>query len=323
VLSGEAISPGLDLPPPNAARLRAPPLQQWRTRLASNGTWMLAPFLVLYFLFFMVPIGYAVYESFFTAKTSGLGFGGTTVSFSGLSNYLDVLKSTTFRQGLGRVFLFALVNIPLTIGLAVVLALLLDMREAPLRRVFRLAFFLPFAIPGVVGALLWSFLYQPSLSPYSRAIANFHFGDVNFLSGRLVFWAIANIVIWGYAGYNMLIVTAALNAIPQEQFDAARIDGCSRLNEIRYLKLPQILPALVLIVLFGIIGTLQLFNEPEVLTEVTTTISNSYTPTMYAYTAAFTENNYYYGAAVAVTLALLTLILSFGFLRLVHRQAGL
>jgi multiple sugar transport system permease protein len=284
---------------------------------------MLAPFLVLFLLFFILPIAYAIYESLFTAKTSGLGFGGTTVSFAGLSNYLDVLKSTTFRQGLGRVFLFAVVNIPATIGLAVVLGLLLDMREAPLRRRFRLAFFLPYAIPGVVGALLWAFLYQQSLSPYSRAITDLHLGNVNFLSGKLVFWAIANIVVWGYSGYNMLIVTAALNAIPQEQFDAARIDGCSRLEEIRYLKLPQILPALVMIVLFAIIGTLQLFNEPEVLTEVTTTVSTSYTPNMYAYTAAFTQDNYYYGAAVAVSLALLTLVLSFGFLRLVHRQAGI
>lgn len=304
------------------ARLRTQRRHRLRVR-SLPGVWMLVPFFLPFLLFFVVPICYAIYESLFTAKASGLGFGGTKVVFTGFANYVAVLKSTTFVTGLERVFLFAAVDIPLTLGLALVLALLLDMKETPFKKVFRLVFFVPYAVPGVVGALLWAFLYQPSLSPYTRVLAEVRLGHVNFLSGQLVFWAIANIVVWGYAGYNMLILAAALAAIPQEQFDAARIDGCTRLGEVRYLKLPQILPAIIMTLLFAIIGTLQLFNEPAVLSEVTTAVPTSYTPNMYAYTAAFTQDNYYYGAAVAVLLALFTLVLSFGFLRIVNRQAGI
>lgn len=81
-------------------------------------------------------------------------------------------------------------------------------------------------------------------------------------------------------------------------------------------------PALVLTAIFSIIGTLQLFTEPQVLTAISNNISSSYTPNLYAYNTAFGNNNYYYTAALAVVLALVTFVFSFGFLRLTQRQAG-
>jgi len=287
------------------------------------GILLFAPFGVGFFLFILLPILYAIYESFFRQVSSGLGFGPTLTVFAGLSNYIHVVSSQTFRGGVGHIFLFGVVNVPLTLGLALVLALILDMKITPVRGFWRTVYFLPYAVPGVVGAILWAFLYEPQISPYSRILAHLGAGQVNFLSSGMVIWSIVNIVTWEWTGYKMLIMTASLNAIPEDQLEAARVDGCGRVKEAWFIKIPQIFPALIMTGLFSIIGTLQLFNEPFLLQAITDTVSSNYTPNMYAYTQAFTVNNYDYAAAISVFLALVTVVLSFGFLWLVRRRSGI
>jgi len=289
----------------------------------SAGVALLAPFGIGFLLFVIVPLVYAVYESFFHSVTNGLGFGPAKVTFDGLVNYIHVVTSGTFGQGVLHILLFGIINVPLTLGLALILALLLDMKTTPFRGFFRLIYFLPYAIPGVVGAILWSFLYEPQLSPYTHILSSIGAGRVNFLSTQMIIWSLVNIVTWEWTGYNMLIMTASLNAIPQDQFEAARVDGCGRFREAWFIKIPQLVPALIMTGVFSIIGTLQLFNEPFVLHAITDTVSSNYTPNMYAYTEAFTANNYYYAAAISVFLAIVTVILSFGFLRIVQRRSGL
>jgi len=282
----------------------------------------LAPFGVLFALFFLLPIGYAVYESLFKVRVSGLGLGpnSTVTTFAGLSNYTQVFSDSSFFGGVGRVLLFGVVQIPVMLVFATVLALLLDSVAVRFRRLFRLAFFLPYGIPGVIAAILWSFLYLPGLSPVVAALHGAGFGTVNFLGVHTVLWSIANIVTWEYTGYNMLIIYAGLQAIPVDLYDAGRIDGASEWKIATRIKLPLVASSLVLTAIFSIIGTLQLFSEPQVLRAIATTISSSYTPNLFAYTQAFVTNNPNYAAAIAVVLAIGTFILSFGFLRLVQRR---
>jgi multiple sugar transport system permease protein len=282
----------------------------------------LSPFCVLFALFFLLPIGYAVYESLFKVHVSGLGLGpnSTVTTFAGLSNYAQVFSDSSFFSGVGRVLLFGVVQIPVMLIFATVLALLLDSVAVRFRRFFRLAFFLPYGIPGVIAAILWSFLYLPGLSPVVAALHGAGFGTVNFLGVHTVLWSIANIVTWEYTGYNMLIIYAGLQAIPVELYDAGRIDGASEWKVATRIKLPMVASSLVLTAIFSIIGTLQLFSEPQVLKAITNSISSSYTPNLYAYTQAFVANNPNYASALAVVLAVGTFILSFGFLRLVQRR---
>src|SRR5205823_10443909 len=117
----------------------------------------LAPFCVLFVLFFLLPIGYAIYQSFLKVHVSGLGLGpgSTTTVFAGLSNYTQVFSDPPFLEGLARVLLFGVVQIPVMLVFAAVLALLLDSVTVRFRRFFRLAFFLPYGIPGVIAAILW------------------------------------------------------------------------------------------------------------------------------------------------------------------------
>ena len=284
----------------------------------------LAPFGLLFALFFLLPIGYAVYESFLKVHVSGLGLGpgSTTTVFAGLANYGQVFSDSSFLQGVSRVLLFAVVQIPVMLLFATLLALLLDSAAARFKRFFRLAFFLPYGIPGVIAAILWSFLYLPGLSPVVAALHGAGFGTVNFLGTNSVLWSIANIVTWEYTGYNMLIIYAGLQAIPADLYEAARLDGASEWRVATRIKLPLVTSSLVLTAVFSIIGTLQLFSEPQVLRAITDNISSSYTPNLLAYTQAFTANNPNYAAAIAVVLAIGTFILSFGFLRLVQRRGA-
>jgi multiple sugar transport system permease protein len=283
---------------------------------------LLSPFGVLFALFFLLPIGYAVYQSLLKVHVSGLGLGpsSTTTVFAGLSNYAQVFSDPAFVQGVGRVLLFGIVQIPVMLAFAAVLALLLDSAVVRFQRFFRLVYFLPYGIPGVIAAILWSFLYLPGLSPIVATLQHAGFGTVNFLGSTSTLWSIANIVTWEYTGYNMLIIYAALQAIPADLYEAARLDGASEWKVATRIKLPMIASALVLTAIFSIIGTLQLFSEPEVLRAVTTNISTSYTPNLLAYTQAFITNNPNYAAAISVVLAIGTFILSFGFLRLVQRR---
>jgi multiple sugar transport system permease protein len=299
-----------------------------RRRRGGRAGWapvmFLAPFGVLFVLLFLLPIGYAIYQSLLRVHVSGLGLGpsSTTTEFAGFSNYTQVFADSSFWQGVGRVLLFGVVQIPVMLAFATILALLLDSAAVRFRRLFRLAFFLPYGIPGVIAAILWSFLYLPGLSPVVAALHDTGFGTVNFLGTNSALWSIANIVTWEYTGYNMLIIYAALQAIPADLYEAGRLDGASEWTMAARIKLPMVTPALVLTAIFSIIGTLQLFSEPQVLRAITSNISSSYTPNLLAYTQAFTGNNPNYAAAIAVVLAIGTFILSFGFLRLVQRRGA-
>jgi multiple sugar transport system permease protein len=293
----------------------------WRRRELTPYLFFL-PFGLLFLLFFIAPILYAIYESLFRSQRSGLGLGAPTIDFNGLNNYLQVIHDPDFFTSVGRVLLFGIVQVPVMLGLALLLALLLDSTVVRFKPFFRLAFFVPYAIPGIIGALLWGYLYDPGLSPIVKGVSALGLGTPDFLGPQTVLWSIANIVTWAWTGYNMLIIFAALQAIPTEIYESARLDGASGWRIAWYIKIPLVAPALILTCIFSIIGTLQLFNEPQVLYTISNNISTSYTPNFYAYYTAFGNNNYYYGAAIAVVLALVTCVLSFGFLRITQRQAG-
>ena len=282
----------------------------------------LLPFGLLFLLFFIAPILYAIYESLFRSQRSGLGLGAATVGFNGLNNYLQVIHDPDFYTGVGRVLLYGIVQVPIMLGLALLLALLLDSTVVRFKSFFRLVFFVPYAIPGLIAALLWGYLYDPGLSPIVKGFSTLGLGTPDFLGSGTVLWSIANIATWAWTGYNMLIIFAALQAIPTEIYESARLDGATGWRIAWHIKIPLAAPALVLTCIFSIIGTLQLFNEPQVLSTISNNISTSYTPNLYAYYTAFSNNNYYYAAAIAVVLALVTCVLSFGFLRITQRQAG-
>lgn len=283
---------------------------------------LLAPFLLLFLLTFLAPIAYAVVQSFVREERSGLfGEQGTTTTFAGFSNYVQAFANTEFLESIGRVLLFGVVQVPVMIIAATALALLLESASARWPQFFRAAYFMPYGVPGVIASVLWSFLYVPGLSPFIDIAAIVGI-ELDFLGPNVVLWSIANIVTWTYTGYNMLIIIAQLKAIPEDVYEAARVDGASPWRIARSIQLPLITPALTLTTIFSIIGTIQLFAEPQILQTVSPAIGNEYTPNLAAYNSAFNYNNYNVAAAQAVTIALTAFVLSYAFLYLSNRRSN-
>lgn len=258
--------------------------QKWRKETLTG--WMfLGPFALLFILTFLVPIISAVVSSFYQTKATGGGLygGGESVEqFVGFDNYLRVISSDTFWLGIGRVVLFGIFQIPIMIIMALALALLLD--SFMVRRVggYRLGYFMPYAIPGIIAAMVWVYLYQPSFSPIVKALAGAGI-NIDFFDPSIILASMANMTTWTYTGYNMLIFLAALQAVPHDLYEAARIDGCTGFQIVRKIKIPMVRNAALLAVLLSIIGTIQLFNEPAVLLKPNPWMGDAYTPMMMAY----------------------------------------
>lgn len=291
-------------------------------RAQQRAPWILvSPFLILFLLTFVAPIIYAVGQSFTRTERSGLfGEAGIHSTFAGFSNYAAALGNSNFIGSIGRVLLFGVVQVPVMMIACTVLALLLESAAAKWPQFFRAAYFLPYGVPGVIATILWSFLYVPGISPILSLLSSIGI-EVDFLGPTTVLWSIANIVTWTYTGYNMLIIVAQLKSIPGEIYEAARVDGAGAWRIAWTIQLPLIRPALVLGTVFSIIGTLQLFVEPQVLQTVSPSIDSEYTPNLSAYTNAFAYNDYGIASAQAVIIALAAFVLSAIFLAVTNRRS--
>lgn len=288
-----------------------------RTGLAAGV--LLTPFFVLFTVAMVVPVGYALWLSLFTEKSTGLGFDGPTTVFHGLGNYTAALGDSAFRDGFWVLAKYCVFYIPLMVGGALVLSLLLDTALARARRFFQLALFLPHAIPGLIAALIWIYLYTPGLSPVVNAM---HSGGIgfDFFSSDGALPSIVNIALWEWLGYNVVIFYASLQAVDRSLLEAATVDGAGQWRLAFSIKIPLIRSSLMLVLLFTIIGSMQLFTEPLILSGSGAAVTSAWTPNMYAYSAAFQRNDYGLAAAASVFIALVAAVLSFVVTRLSNRK---
>ncbi|MEW1773856.1 sugar ABC transporter permease [Streptomyces sp. NPDC086777] len=279
------------------------------------------PFFLPFLLFYLVPVGYALWQSFRVVRRSGGQYGTSYTTFGGFEQYGQVLQNTEFWSSIGRIGLFGIVQVPVMLFVALIIALLLDTPLLRAKGLFRIVAFMPYAVPGVIAAIMWSYLYSPQLSPVVDLLNGIGLHP-DFLGPGAVLWSAANVSTWLWTGYNMLIMFSALQSIPQELYEAAKLDGASNWTIAWRIKVPIIAPSIVLTTVFSIIGTLQLYAEPAVLRQISSNISSTFTPNMLAYTVA-SGNNYQQAAAISVVIAVITFVLSFGFMRLTSKKAGL
>jgi multiple sugar transport system permease protein len=305
------------------ATAAAPPTRSRRSapRLAPYA--FIAPGVLLFVLMLALPIGYACYLSFRELHIQGLGLGpgARSEGWAGFSNYASALSDPELLHSALRVLLYGAILVPTMLGLALLFALLLDVDRARLRAFSRIAIFLPYAVPGVVGGLLWGFLYLPATSPGYYLLAKLGMSAPQLLSNGGLYVALANIAVWGGTGYNMIVIYTSLRALPAELYEAARLDGCSELQIALRIKIPLVLPSLVLTFFFSLIATLQVFAEPMALRPLTNGLSYTWSPLMKVYRDTFIRGDIYSASATSVVIAAVTLALSFGFLKLVGRRA--
>ncbi|MFG2172788.1 carbohydrate ABC transporter permease [Streptomyces niveus] len=294
------------LRPPVAVRRSPAPSAPKRSRRSWKGWGFIGPFVVVFALVFLAPIVYSVYLSLFRDQL----IGGTT--FVGLDNYEQALKDDQFWASLGRVSLFLAVQVPVMLGIALLIALALDSGRLYGKEFFRIAIFLPYAVPAVVATLMWGFMYGTRFGLVGDLNEAFGITLPDPLSTDLVLASIGNIVTWEFVGYNMLIFYAALRVVPHSLYEAAEIDGAGQFRVITAIKLPAIRGALVIATIFSIIGSFQLFNEPNILRQLArNAITTDYTPNFYTYSLSFNGQQHNYSAAVAIIMGLITMVIAY------------
>lgn len=262
--------------------------------------WFVAPFLLGFLLFMVVPLGYAVYTSLYTYRI----IGGTT--FTGAANYTQTLQSGEFWSGVIRVIVFGAIQVPVMLAIAFFFACVFDLGVARYGTFFRTVFFIPFAVPAVIGAVMWSFLLEPQFGPFTRLASVLGFAGTNFFSPSLLLPSIIVIVIWEWTGYNMMILYTALKSVPRDVVEASILDGARLGRIILQVKLPMVRPAIVMLAFLNTIGALQLFTEPQILDNFQQgAVSVNYTPSYYIWNTAIAANQTNLAAAMAVILAVI------------------
>ncbi len=295
-----AVAPPLS----RARRAAGPPGHGGRRRWIGWG--FVAPFLIVFALVFLAPIGYSIYLSLFRDRL----IGGN--SFVGFDNYQQAFQDHEFWSGFARVGLFLLVQVPIMLGIALLVALALDSGRLYGRNFFRITIFLPYAVPAVVATLMWGFIYGKRFGLVGNIDDLLSVSLPDPLSPDLVLASIGNIVTWEFVGYNMLILYAALRVIPRSLYEAAEIDGAGQWRIAAAIKIPAIRGALVIATVFSVIGSFQLFSEPSILKNLApNAITTYFTPNLYTYYLSFSGQQHNYAAAVAIVMGVVTMIVAY------------
>jgi multiple sugar transport system permease protein len=274
-----------------------------------------APYLVFIAVVFAYPLGFAVYMSFhdyfFTAP-------GVSVDrpFIGIQNYTDALSDPAVRQSFRNVAVFLVINVPLTVVLSLVLASLLD-RVVHARAFLRVSFYLPYLTSSVAVVGVWLFLFN------GGGIVNSVLGplapDPSWLvNERWAMPSIALFVTWKQLGFYVLLYLAALQNVARDLYEAASVDGASRVQSFFNVTVPSLRPATVLVLILSIITGANLFTEPYLLTGGGGPNGSSASPVLVMYQNGIQQGQPGYAAAIGVLLVIMTLILSF----LSNRFAG-
>jgi multiple sugar transport system permease protein len=235
---------------------------------ASTAAWFfLAPALALIGIFFFLPVAAALVLSVTDFDLYGIANPANT-RFIGLQNYIRLLHTPDFWSALKNTFYFAFVGGPLTIAVALGAALLLSSKLVRFKGFFRTVYFTPFVTTLVAVAIVWRYLYHTRYGLFNYGLAHLGIGPIDWLGDP--HWAMPAIIlmaVWKGFGYNMLIFIAGLQAIPDELYDAAEIDGAGPFRRFFSITLPMLAPTLVFVAVITMIGYFQLFAEPYVMTQ--------------------------------------------------------
>jgi multiple sugar transport system permease protein len=301
--------------PRKAAPRKAPRRSAYARRRGRSGLAFVTPFMLIFALFMVVPLAYAIDQSLYSTKL----IGGT--SFSGFANYTAVLQSGAFWGGVIRVAIFGAIQIPVMLAIAAFFATIFDLGVAKWGRIFRAIYFVPFAVPIVVSSLMWGFLFDPMYGPFNRFMNAIGFHNFDWMSSTLMVPTIIIIAIWEWTGYNCVILYTALKSVPRDVVEAAILDDTPLWKIVLRIKLPMVRPALIMLVFINMIGAMQLFIEPIILNNYSPgVITNTWTPVIDIYSTSISNGEYQLGAAMAVVLALIIVAISVASLAFRNRR---
>lgn len=294
-----------------AARPRA--ARSLGRRLQRPGAWFALPAAALFAVFFAYPLVVSLWQSFFSTR-------GGASTWVGLDQYARLFGDPLVLTSLGNAGLILVVQVPIMIGTALLLAYTLNQTWLKFRTGFRLIYFLPAVTTLVAYSVVFRVMLATDGGAVNQLIGLFGIAPVDWLNDEL--WArvalIASIT-WRWTGYNMVILLAGLQSIPAEQYEAARVDGAGRWATFSKVIVPQLRPAIVFTTITSTIGALQLFDENVILTGGGPN-NATLTPVLYLYKVGFQQFDPGYASAIAWLLVLLTGIISIVQFRLLREK---
>jgi len=277
------------------------------------------PAVVLIVLFFLLPVVAAFLLSFTDFDIYAIGDLANS-RIVGLHNYAALLSNPVFWIAVKNTFYFALVGGPLTVVVSLGAALLVNARAVRFKGLFRTIYFVPFVTTLVAVAIVWRYLYHPQYGLLNYMLGWFGVAPVDWLGDpRWAMPAIILLAVWKNFGYNMLIFIAGLQAVPEELYEAAHIDGAGPVRQFRSVTLPMLAPTFFFVGVVTMIGYFQLFAEPYVMTQggplkATTSL------VLFMYTEGFRWWRMGNAAAIAFVLLLIILAWTLVQLRLERRR---
>lgn len=290
---------------------------------ASTAGWIFAaPALLVIGVFFGLPVLAALFLSLTDFDLYALADLGN-LRFVALDNYAELLRTPMFWKALWNTSYFVVVGVPLSIALSLGAAILLNARAARLKPLFRTALFAPVVTTLVAVAVIWRYLFHTSYGLVNWGLGHVGIAPVDWLGDPR--WAMPTIIlfaVWKNFGYNMVIFLAGLQGIPEDLYEAARIDGASKWRQFLHITLPMLGPVLLVVGVITISGYFQLFAEPYVMTRgdpLQSTVSVLY----FMYEEGFKWWNLGRASAVAFLLFLLILALTTVLLRIGRRREAI
>ena len=277
----------------------------------------LLPGLFIFVMFLLLPVARTARYSLH--KWNGLEQLGDE-TYTGLGNYERLKEHEVFHQAIQHSFLLVTLSVGVQLPLALGLALLVGRGNLPGRKFFRTIFFAPFVFSEVITAIMWTFVYHPFDGLMNTILHTLTLGSQAWLGSKeYAIYAVFVVITWKYFGLYMILYMAALQNVPKELEEAARLDGASEVNLLYRITIPLISPTLRLTVYLSVLGSLQQFVLVWVMTQGGP-VSSTELITSYLYKFGITRSSLGYGSAVSVVLFLIALVFSVGYQRIIMRQ---
>jgi raffinose/stachyose/melibiose transport system permease protein len=299
----------LTLPSDKAVLDGIPARKRRQTGTLTTVLIFLPPALLLFTLFVVLPIGEAAWYSFYSWN----GF-GRPKNWLGFDNYIQIFETRAFFYAIRNNILIIVISLMIQLPLAMAAALALAERIKG-AVAFRMIFFLPYVLAEIATGMIFSFVYDGNYGLLPIIYAPFGAEAPHLLaSASTAFPAILVVIIWKYFGFHMMLYIAALQAMDRNLIEAARIDGASRWQVLRYITLPTLYPTIRLSVFFAVIGSLQLFDLIMPLTRGGPADS-SQTMVSFLYTHGVMRMRVGYGSAIGVILFIICVTFAFTYKR--------
>ncbi|KRN30011.1 sugar ABC transporter permease [Liquorilactobacillus mali] len=279
------------------------------------------PALLLLAIFSLIPIVIALLISFTGLDITGLG-DWSQIKFIGFSNYLQLFQDSAFLQSIMNTVVYVLVGVPLVIVISLTIAILINSGRNGFFKMMRLVFYTPSITNTVAIAVVWTYLYNPSLGLFNTLLAKVGVGPIGWLTDpNVAKFSLIILAVWKAVGLNMLIFLAALQGVPRSLYEAAELDGANYWEQTRHITLPSLKFSIFFVTVTTLIGWFQFFDEPFIMTKGGP-LNSTNSVALFVYQNGFQNSNFGYAAAGSFVMFVAIIVATLIQFKLQEKQRG-